>query len=462
MSVEQKIREFLQGTTVAEAYPGFGSNRDAEAPMQGSSQKPQVNNLDKGAGADAAMKAAKATSLAAGSGPMDKKNPTQGSSNANPEHDDLGTDMPGKVASSKMSKTTKHPMGKGAGQAKTTTASVDPSTVVNQPNSKGNVYREDVEIEEGDDFITEDEFETLSPEEQSEYEMVEFDSELEEAKKEEECEDCEDDDEDEDEDDMKKKKMMMKKDMMKKGMMKKEDVDSRVDLSALFEGDEHLSEEFKTRAASLFEAVVTARVSELREEIENSASEAAAEIIFENQQEMVEKVDAYLNYVVEQWLEQNQVEVVNGLRNEVTEDFINGLRNLFAENYIEVPEERYDVLGEMQEQIEELQTALNEQIDNSISLNEELITIKRDSIISYVCEDLAQTEIEKFKSLVEDVTFEDESSYIEKLSVIKGNYFPNAQAVSLVTDSDDISEELEVSPNVQKYVEALSKTSFSK
>lgn len=595
MSVEQKIREFLEGTTVAEAYPGFGSNRDAEAPMQGSSQKPQVNNLDKGAGADAAMKAGKATSLAAGSGPMDKKNPTQGSSDANPQHDDLGTDMPGKVASSKMSKTTKHPVGKGAGQAKTTTASVDPSTVVNQPNSKGNVYREDVEIEEGDDFITEDEFAALSPEEQAEYEMVEFEDELEEEKKEEECEDCEDEDEDEEDDKKKKfmknmkkeeveqiyelskktlasyaskaaanigsinrehgylegsnegkakhKKMLMKATMKReKGIdnavskLTKEEVEQlyelskktlgsyikkakgqiagsdfsagqemgyrktqghdedgeydsptvtanitkshrrmdgvknaasklakeEVDLSALFEGDEHLSEEFKTRAASLFEAVVTARVAELREEIENSASEAAAEIIFDNQQEMVEKVDAYLNYVVEQWLEQNQVEVVNGLRNEVTEDFINGLRNLFAENYIEVPEERYDVLGEMQQQIEELQTALNEQIDNTIAINEELITIKRESAISYVCEDLAQTEIEKFKSLIEEVTFEDENSYIEKLSVIKGNYFPNSQPVSPVTESEDISEEVEVSPSVQKYVEALSKTSFSK
>ena len=213
----------------------------------------------------------------------------------------------------------------------------------------------------------------------------------------------------------------------------------------------------------MFEAVVTARVAELREQIEESAAEAAAEVIMQTQEEMVEKVDAYLNYVVEQWMEQNEVAVVNGLRNEVTEDFINGLRNLFAENYIEVPEERYDVLGEMQAKIEELEGALNEQIDHTISLNEELISIKRDGAISYVCEDLAQTEIEKFKSLIEEVTFEDEESYIEKLSVIKGNYFPNSQPV--VSSSEDLTEsteDVEVSSSVSKYVSALSKTSFSK
>jgi hypothetical protein len=540
MSVEQKIREFLQGTTVAEAYPGFGKNRDAESPMQGGSQKPQVNNLDKGAGADAAMKAGKATSLAAGSGPMDKKNPTQGSSDANPEQEDLGTDMPGKVAAGKMSKTTKHPAGKGAGKAKTTTSGVDPATVVNQPTSKGNVYKEDVELGDDDEIITEDEFNALSPEEQAEYEAVftdDTEDTLEEAKKE-----IEDEDEDEEEDGDEKKKMpfMKKKDMKEeqeldetmklytaaarnaakdahsKGMdrdsahqhiyksvmgvvssnskadrspmlvraqsdqamehgenhysklsskasksVKKEQFE--FDVNSLFESDEHLSEEFKTKAASLFEAVVTARVAELREQIEESAAEAAAEVIMQTQEEMVEKVDAYLNYVVEQWMEQNEVAVVNGLRNEVTEDFINGLRNLFAENYIEVPEERYDVLGEMQAKIEELEGALNEQIDHTISLNEELISIKRDGAISYVCEDLAQTEIEKFKSLIEEVTFEDEESYIEKLSVIKGNYFPNSQPV--VSSSEDLTEsteDVEVSSSVSKYVSALSKTSFSK
>ncbi len=449
MSVENKIREFLNKTTVAEAYPGFGKNKEEEAPMQGSSQKPTTQNLDKGAGADAAMKAGDATSLAAGSGPMDKKNPLQGSSNPNPEQEDLGTDEPGKVAAQKMSKTTKHPMGHGAGEAKNFTTVADPASVVNQPNSKGNVYREDAEVEgEEDEFISEEEFNALSPEQQAEYELVEVKHDAEKMEDED-----EDEENEEDEKEMKKKKMM-------KMMKMKEDAEN--DVKALFGEEANLSEEFKNKAASLFEAVVTARVAHIREEIENEVSQQAAELVESYVEGIVEKVDEYMNYVVEQWLEQNQVEVVNGLRNEITEDFISGLRNLFAENYIEIPEEKYDVLGEMQSRIEELENALNEKVEQSNVLSNEVVSMKRENIISSVSEGLAQTEVEKFKSLVEEISFEDEASFADKLTVIKENYFPKA---AVITENEDISSEdavIETSSSVMKYAEVLNRTRFTK
>lgn len=434
MSVENKIRQFLENATVTEAYPGFGKSKEEESPMQGSSQKPEVNNLDKGAGADAAMKAGNATSLAAGSGPMEKSNPTQGSSNASPEQEDLGTDQPGKVASQKMSMTGKKPMGHGAGQAKTTTASVDPRTVVNQPNSKGNVHQEETEVEVSEDeFISEEEFNALSAEEQAEYELVE----IEEGMKK----------EMEDEDESEEKKMKMKK--------MKEQFDA--DVKSLFGEEANLSEEFKNKAASLFEAVVTARVADLKEQIENEAAETAAELVESYVEGIVEKVDEYLNYVVEKWLEENQVAVVEGLRNEVTEEFMEGLRNLFAEHYIEVPEEKYDVLGEMTAKIEELESSLNNSMSESIELKKELVSLKRESVVASVTEDLAQTEVEKFKSLVEDVTFEDEASFVEKLNVIKENYFPKNAAVQS-SDLDDVVETIvETEGTVAKYAQAISR-----
>lgn len=443
MSVENKIRQFLENATVAEAYPGFGKSKEEESPMQGSSQKPEVNNLDKGAGADAAMKAGNATSLAAGSGPMEKSHPTQGSSNANPEQEDLGTDEPGKVASQKMSKTTKHPMGHGAGQAKTTTASVDPRTVVNQPNSKGNVHQEETEVEASEDeFISEEEFNALSAEEQAEFELVE----IEEGMKKE-MEDEEEDEMEDDEDEKEEKKMKMKK--------MKEQFDA--DVKSLFGDEANLSEEFKNKAASLFEAVVTARVADLKEQIENDAAETAAQLVESYVEGIVEKVDEYLNYVVEKWLEENQVAVVEGLRNEVTEEFMEGLRNLFTEHYIEVPEEKYDVLGEMTAKIEELESTLNNSMSESIELKKELVSLKRESLVASVTEDLAQTEVEKFNSLVEDVTFEDEASFVEKLNVIKENYFPKNSAVQS-SDIDDVVEHIvETEGTVAKYAQAISR-----
>ena len=448
MSVENKIREFLGKTTVAEAYPGFGKSKEEQSPMQGSSEKPTIQTLDKGAGADAAVKAGNATSLAAGSGPMDKTAPTQGSSNASPEIEDLGADEPGNVASKKAKKMPGLP-GHGAGNAPNFTTMIDPASVVNQSTSKGNVYKEDSDLDEDEnDFITEEEYDTLSEEEKAQYDVI-SEEEIEEAMKKE--MDDEEEEETDDEKEMKSKKMKMK--------MKE---DTNFDIQHLFASDEHLSEEFKTKAASLFEAVVTARVAELREQIEEEVAQKAAEIIEATTQDMTEKVDSYLNYVLESWLEENRVEVEHGLRTEITDDFISGLRNLFAEHYIEIPEEKFNVIGEMQESINTLELQLNNKIEESINLVTDLNSFKRENVVSFVTEGLAQTEIEKFKTLVEDVSFEDESSFAEKLNVIKESFFHKKTTADESYDEvmpDSINES---SSSVMKYAQAISRTKFSK
>ena len=234
------------------------------------------------------------------------------------------------------------------------------------------------------------------------------------------------------------------------------------DIQHLFASDEHLSEEFKTKAASLFEAVVTARVAELREQIEEEVAQKAAEIIEATTQDMTEKVDSYLNYVLESWLEENRVEVEHGLRTEITDDFISGLRNLFAEHYIEIPEEKFNVIGEMQESINTLELQLNNKIEESINLVTDLNSFKRENVVSFVTEGLAQTEIEKFKTLVEDVSFEDESSFAEKLNVIKESFFHKKTTADESYDEvmpDSINES---SSSVMKYAQAISRTKFSK
>jgi hypothetical protein len=248
----------------------------------------------------------------------------------------------------------------------------------------------------------------------------------------------------------------------KKKMKMKMKEDMNLDIQHLFASDENLSEEFKTKAASLFEAVVTARVAEIREQLEEEVAQKAAEIIEATTQDMTEKVDAYLNYVLESWLEENRVAVEHGLRSEITDDFISGLRNLFAEHYIEIPEEKFDVMGEMQESIDNLELQLNNKIEESIKLVADLNSFKRENVVASVTEGLAQTEIEKFKTLVEDVSFEDESSFAEKLNVIKESFFHKKTTADESHDEvmpDSINES---SSSVMKYAQAISRTKFSK
>lgn len=235
------------------------------------------------------------------------------------------------------------------------------------------------------------------------------------------------------------------------------------DIASLFT-EEQLTEDFKTKATSLFEQVVVARVeaevsavkAQLEEELEATKSTLKTEL--------VEKVDSYLNYVVESWMKENELAIEEGLRNEVTEQFIEGMKNLFKEHYIEVPEEKFDVVADMQDQIEALEAKINEQIEARGSLQKEVNVLKREQIIASISEGLAATEVEKLKSLVESVEFETAEQFEEKVSVVKENYFPKAGKQSAEKALNESADGSGLGGNtVDHYVKALSRnTNFKK
>lgn len=233
--------------------------------------------------------------------------------------------------------------------------------------------------------------------------------------------------------------------------------DFSADLATLFDGNEELSEEFRGKATSLFEAMVTARVANQVQSIEESLIEEAAELMEEFKADLSEKVNDYLSYVIEKWVEDNQLAVENGLRNDIAESFINGMKNLFAEHYIDVPEEKYDVLGEMQNQIDDLSAKLDEQIAANVELHNNNVELMKEGVFAVVAEDLAKTDAEKFKSLVADVEFENAEIFEEKLNVIKENYFPASKSTIVEDKLEDDGVEFIDENTVNKYVQALDK-----
>ena len=240
--------------------------------------------------------------------------------------------------------------------------------------------------------------------------------------------------------------------------------DLRKDIASVFAGDETLSEEFKTQASSIFEAAVIARVNH---EVETIAEELAAQNArdFEELKEgLVEKVDSYLNYVVEQWMEENEVAVENGLRTEVAEDFMLGLKNLFQEHYFEVPDDRVDVLEDMSVQVEEVTARLDEQLEANVALKSELDAIKRSQIIEHACRGLTATDAEKLATLLEGVEFDNTDLFTNKVKVVKENYFPGSKPNSpeqmleeqvQLGSSDNVKA---VPANMNMYVEALNRS----
>lgn len=437
MSVENKIREMMSRKLDEAAYPGANQGpKDDSAPMQGSSQKPEIHMMDNSASAP--KLSASTNPLKPNAGPGDSAPHMQGSS----QHAtiDLKTDQSNQgTAQAAKAKKQPVPVGKGAGAAPNYSQAGDPSSVINQPSSKGNVHQEEVEGDE-DEFISEEEYNALSDEEKAEYVLVETETTTDEGP------------EDETELDEAKMEMMKKKEEM----MKKMKEELAKDVENLFASEADLSEEFKSKAASLFEAVVTARVAHEIEEMEDILVESAAAEVARIEEEMEAKVDAYLSYVAEQWLEQNAVAVESGLRAEVTENFIAGLKVLFQEHYIEVPEEKYDVLGDMQTQLEELTAKLNESMAREVELNSALVESKRDSVFTKATSDLAQTEIEKLRGLVENVEFESEEMFEEKIKVIKNSYFPKTSSTTPSLTEETANEEYTDSI-VAKYAEVLSR-----
>lgn len=230
------------------------------------------------------------------------------------------------------------------------------------------------------------------------------------------------------------------------------------DLSSLFADEDGLTEEFKVKAANIFEAMVTARINSEIELIEQEISELAVAEVETYTQELVEKVDKYLSYVTETWMSENYLSIETGLRNEITESFITGLKTVFTEHYIEVPEEKYDVLSEMQSEIADLKAKLNEGSTIVASLKEESINLKKDKVFARVCEDLASTETEKFKMLVEDILFNTEELYEQKLLVVKENYFQKESVPATEKLTDTIETNVLADNSVMsKYSSAISK-----
>jgi hypothetical protein len=241
--------------------------------------------------------------------------------------------------------------------------------------------------------------------------------------------------------------------------------DLRKDIESVFAADANLSEEFKTQAGAIFEAAVIARVNNEVESITAELAEQNASDFEELKEGLVEKVDSYLNYVVEQWMKDNEVAVEQGLRSEVAEDFMIGLKNLFQEHYFEVPEDKVDVLEDMSAKVDEANAKLGESIQMNIDLKSELDGIKRNRIIEQACRDLTATDAEKMSKLLEGVEFDNEELFTSKVKVVKENYFPGNAHTSpekmleeSIQGSGDEVKSAAVPAHMRTYVEALSRT----
>jgi len=257
---------------------------------------------------------------------------------------------------------------------------------------------------------------------------------------------------DEEEEDEEEDKKEMKKKM-------KEDIDS------LFSDDSTISEEFKEKAATIFEARVFDRVTQIEEEIETKYASMLEEAVDQIKSDLTTKVDDYLNYVVEQWLADNEIAIESGLRAELTEEFIAGLRNLFAEHYIDVPTEKVDLVDELATKVEELESKLNEEIERGISYAKALVESRKNEVTREVCEGLTTTQAEKIKSLAEGVEFSTEEEYQEKLETIRENYFPSgikkAEETQLHEQVEEATEQKVINdPFVALVSKAISKTKF--
>jgi hypothetical protein len=233
-------------------------------------------------------------------------------------------------------------------------------------------------------------------------------------------------------------------------------VDVSDDVSALTQ-DADLSEEFKDKAATIFEAAVKSKLRSEVERIEQDKVQEVAEEVNRVRDELTEKVDNYMNYVVEEWMKENEIAIERGLKGEIAEDFISGLKDLFAEHYIDVPDEKYDLLGTQSEKIDELEAKLNEQIEKSAEMKKSHDVLVRESVFAEVSSDLAATEVEKFKSLAEEVDFSNEESFKEKLDQLKESYFPKATTVAESVDSEtDSSESFDTTGAMAAYMAAIS------
>ena len=242
-----------------------------------------------------------------------------------------------------------------------------------------------------------------------------------------------------------------------------EEFDIEEDVNALFGGEE-LSEEFKAKAKTIFEAAIGSKVGHIKETLESEYAEKIAEATEDLKVSLQERIDSYLEYVAEEWLTENELAVEAGLKTEMTESFLEGMKSLFEEHYVTIPEEKYDVLNSMVDKLDEMEGKLNEQIERNVALNSRLAESTADVIFADVAEGLADTQKEKLATLAENVEFESESDYREKLGTLKESYFPSKTSAPKST-SENLSEEVsteevaseDVNPRMQAYLDTLSR-----
>ena len=226
--------------------------------------------------------------------------------------------------------------------------------------------------------------------------------------------------------------------------VEEEELNVEEDVNALLGGEE-LSEEFKEKAKTIFEAALKTKVKEIKENLEAQYEEKVAGRVAEAKEELGNRVDSYLEYVSEEWFSENELAIEHGLKTELTESFLSGMKGLFEEHYVTIPDDKYDVLESMVEKLDDMETKLNEQIEKNISLNGRLSESVADGILDSVSEGLASTQKEKLASLSESVEFESENQYREKLEMLKESYFPTGKS-SKATSTETLSEGVDSAP----------------
>ena len=235
------------------------------------------------------------------------------------------------------------------------------------------------------------------------------------------------------------------------------------DINALVEGEE-LSEEFREKAATIFEAAINSKIKGIKEELTASYEEKLVEEVASIKEELKDRVDSYLEYVADEWIAENQLAVESGLKEEMTESFISGMKSLFEEHYVTIPEEKYDVIESMVDKLDEMEGKLNEQIEKNVALNKRLAESVSDVVFAEVTDGLAQTQKDKLAGLVDNVEFESETAYREKLNTLKESYFPTQKAQrntaeNLTEETGSTDYTSSVTPSMEAYLKTLTRVS---
>lgn len=237
------------------------------------------------------------------------------------------------------------------------------------------------------------------------------------------------------------------------------EVDFKDDLKALVNEEATLSNEFKQKAEIIFETAINAKVNAEIDRLEEKYNEEFTAEVEQTKADLVEKVDSYLNYVVEGWMEENKLAIQNGLRTEIAEDFMNKLKGLFTESYIEVPEGKTDMVEELADTVDDLEVKLNKATDDAINMAEELENYRRDEVIREASKDLADTQVEKLTQLVDNIDYEDQETFATKVATVKESYF-KTNKVSGTEEIEEDDSPVEVSGSMDQYLKAIKKTAI--